>query len=148
LETASREEVVTEVTAGSSFYASGLFDGYKDFKHLPAAGFAVEVTRKPADNIYTCSGGGYIASGAAGADKLPRVWFPAGGRLLAHEGAGEVQTPVRFDAPVKLDVGDAIIMRHAKSGELCERFNTLLLVSGGRVVDEVPTYRGEGKCFL
>ena len=148
LETTAQENVVTEVTAGSSFYSSGLFDGYKAFKHLPSAGFAVEVTRKPAENIYTCSGGGYIASGASGPDKLPRVWYPAGGKLLAHEGAGEVQTPVLFDGAVKLNVGDAVVMRHAKSGELCERFNTLLLLSNGEVVDEVPTYRGEGMCFL
>ncbi len=148
LESTSQENVVTEVTAGSSFYSSGLFDGYKDFQHLPSAGFAVEVTRKPAKNIYTCSGGGYIASGAAGPDKLPKVWYPKGGKLLAHEGAGEVQTPVEFDGPVQLDIGDAVVMRHAKSGELCERFNSLLLVSDGKVVDEVPTYRGEGKCFL
>jgi D-serine deaminase-like pyridoxal phosphate-dependent protein len=39
-------------------------------------------------------------------------------------------------------------MRHAKAGELCERFTTLFLVSGERIVDEVPTYRGEGRCFL
>jgi D-serine deaminase-like pyridoxal phosphate-dependent protein len=39
-------------------------------------------------------------------------------------------------------------MRHAKAGELCERFKTLYLVSGDAIVDEVPTYRGEGQCFL
>ena len=32
--------------------------------------------------------------------------------------------------------------------ELCERFRKLYLVSGEQVVDEVPTYRGEGQCFL
>ena len=37
--------------------------------------------------------------------------------------------------------------RHAKAGELCERFDTVLLVQGDAVVDEVPTYRGEGKAF-
>ena len=45
-------------------------------------------------------------------------------------------------------VGDRVYFRHAKAGELCEHFDTLLLVEGGRVVDEVPTYRGEGKLFL
>jgi D-serine deaminase-like pyridoxal phosphate-dependent protein len=41
-----------------------------------------------------------------------------------------------------------VYFRHAKAGELCERFNTLLLVEGDRVVDELPTYRGEGHAFL
>jgi hypothetical protein len=39
-------------------------------------------------------------------------------------------------------------MRHAKAGELCERFNSLYLVEGDAVVDEVATYRGEGLAFL
>ncbi|MCS7085004.1 MAG: alanine racemase [Bacteroidia bacterium] len=148
LETTVRESAVSEVTAGSSFYNPGLFDAYKNFKHLPAAGFALEVTRKPAPRVVTCSGGGYIASGAAGWDKLPKVWHPSGAKLLKHEGAGEVQTPVRLAPPMELEIGDVVVMRHAKSGELCERFNTLLLIADGRVVGEVPTYRGEGMCFL
>jgi D-serine deaminase-like pyridoxal phosphate-dependent protein len=74
--------------------------------------------------------------------------LPEGARLLDQEGAGEVQTPVAYAGPEKLSYGDPIFMRHAKAGELCERFNSLLLVSGGAVVDEVPTYRGEGLCFL
>ena len=47
-----------------------------------------------------------------------------------------------------LRIGDRVYFRHAKAGELCERFDALHLVSGDRVVDEVPTYRGEGKTFL
>jgi D-serine deaminase-like pyridoxal phosphate-dependent protein len=47
-----------------------------------------------------------------------------------------------------LELGDKVLMRHAKAGELCERFDSLHLVRGGRVVDEVPTYRGEGRTFL
>ena len=39
-------------------------------------------------------------------------------------------------------------MRHAKAGELAERFNSFHLIEGDRVVDELPTYRGEGMCFL
>jgi D-serine deaminase-like pyridoxal phosphate-dependent protein len=38
-------------------------------------------------------------------------------------------------------------MRHAKAGELFEHFNTVFLISGGEIVDEVPTYRGEGFAF-
>jgi hypothetical protein len=39
-------------------------------------------------------------------------------------------------------------MRHSKAGELCERFNALLLVSDGAIIGEAPTYRGEGQAFL
>ena len=44
-----------------------------------------------------------------------------------------------------LRIGDSVYMRHAKAGELCERFDSLYLVQGGEIVDEVPTYRGEGQ---
>ena len=47
-----------------------------------------------------------------------------------------------------LSVGDRVYFRHAKAGELCERFESLHLVEGDRIVEEVPTYRGEGHCFL
>lgn len=150
LESTSAERAVTEVTAGSALFAPGLFDHYDGFRHLPAAGFALPVVRRPAPEIMTCLGGGYIASGAAGPDKVPVPWLPAGGRLLPNEGAGEVQTPVRFPAEVAagLQLGDPVFFRHAKAGELCERFDRLLCVSDGKVVDEVTTYRGEGKTFL
>jgi D-serine deaminase-like pyridoxal phosphate-dependent protein len=44
-------------------------------------------------------------------------------------------------------LGDRIWLRHAKAGELMERFDVVHLVAGGRVVDTVPTYRGEGRNF-
>jgi len=64
------------------------------------------------------------------------------------EGAGEVQTPLAGRGAARLAIGDRVYLRHAKAGELCERFDKLYLVQGDRVVDEVPTYRGEGKTFL
>jgi D-serine deaminase-like pyridoxal phosphate-dependent protein len=148
LETTRAEASVTEVTAGSGFFAPGLFDHYATFRHRPAAGFAVEIVRRPTADIYTCHGGGYIASGAPGPEKLPVPYLPRGARLLPLEGAGEVQTPIRYRGPVPLALGDPVFLRHAKAGELCEHFPSLLLVAQGQVVDEVPTYRGEGRCFL
>ncbi len=142
------EPGVTEITVGSGFYSPALFDNYRDFRYLPAAGYAIEIVRRPAPNIYTCLGGGYVASGAAGRDKLPLPYLPAGARLSALEGAGEVQTPIHYDGPEQLGVGDPIFLRHSKAGELCERFTHLLLVSKGAVVDEVTTYRGDGQCFI
>jgi D-serine deaminase-like pyridoxal phosphate-dependent protein len=44
-------------------------------------------------------------------------------------------------------IGDRIWFRHAKAGELCERFDTLSLVHSDGSVDAVPTYRGEGMAF-
>lgn len=144
LETSSEEAVVTEVTAGSAFYAPTLFDGYRHFHHLPAAGFALDITRQPELDIYTCYGGGYVASGAAGKAKLPTPYLPEGASLLPNEGAGEVQTPILYRGSQPLHLGDPIFFRHAKAGELCEHFKVLYLIQGGRVVDCVPTYRGEG----
>lgn len=146
MESTRAEAAVTEITAGSGFYASHLFDYYDNFKHLPAAGYAVEVVRQPQPGIYTCLGGGYVASGAPGVDKIPLPYLPEGARLHPNEGAGEVQTPILYKGQLK--EGDPVFMRHSKAGELCERFNELLLVRAGKVIDRVPTYRGEGKCFL
>ncbi|MBF5045827.1 amino acid deaminase/aldolase [Aggregicoccus sp. 17bor-14] len=148
LESSAAEAGVTELAAGSGLFAPTLFDGYARFRHQPAALFALPITRRPAPDLYTCHGGGYVASGAGGASRLPTPFLPEGCELVAHEGAGEVQTPVRYTGPEPLALGAPLFFRHAKAGELCEHFATLLLVSGGRVVDEVPTYRGEGQCFL
>ncbi|MGH2481403.1 MAG: amino acid deaminase/aldolase, partial [Ktedonobacteraceae bacterium] len=142
------EAVVTEVTVGSGFYSPTLFDNYKDFRYQPAVGYAIEIVRKPAPGTYTCLGGGYIASGAIGADKQPQPYLPAGAKLTPSEGAGEVQTPVNYSGNHRLDLGDPIFMRHAKAGEICERFTHLVLVQQGQIVDEITTYRGDGQCFL
>ncbi|MCJ8014665.1 amino acid deaminase/aldolase [Paenibacillus sp. KQZ6P-2] len=148
MHTTTLEHAVTEVTVGSGFFAPGLFDHYKDFRYKPAAGFAVEIVRKPKEQLYTCLGGGYIASGASGKDKMPKPYLPEGAVLLSLEGAGEVQTPVLYKGEEQLELGDPIFFRHAKAGELCERFNQLYGVSEGRIVEHISTYRGDGQCFL
>jgi D-serine deaminase-like pyridoxal phosphate-dependent protein len=142
------EPAVTEVTAGSGFYDSVLFDHYRSLDLRPAAGFAMPVVRKPSRAIATVLGGGYVASGPPGTDRLPEPYLPPGLRLDGFEGAGEVQTPVLGAAAAELELGDRVYFRHAKAGELCERFASLYLLEEGRIVDEVPTYRGEGKTFL
>jgi len=147
-ESTRRDASVTELAAGSGLYVPTLFDHYRAFRGRPAAGFALAVTRVPAPGIVTCAGGGYPASGPAGPDRMPRPWLPAGCTLIATEGAGEVQTPVRMPPGTSLAVGDPLLFRHAKAGELCERFNELLLIEGGAVVDKVATYRGDGQCFF
>ncbi|MGS2586905.1 amino acid deaminase/aldolase [Streptomyces hebeiensis] len=142
------EHAVTEIAAGSGLYVPRLFDNYTSFTGRPAALFALPVVRRPGVGVVTVLGGGYPASGAAGRDRLPEPYLPEGLRYDAQEGAGEVQTPLLGPAADDLLVGDKVWFRHAKAGELCERFATLHLVEGDRVVESVPTYRGEGHTFL
>ncbi|MBG0812957.1 amino acid deaminase/aldolase [Planomonospora sp. ID82291] len=148
LATTAREKAVTELTAGSGFYHPRLFDFYRGFTGRPAALFALPVVRRPAPGVVTVLGGGYAASGAPGPDRLPQPYLPCGLRYDSREGAGEVQTPLIGQPAEDLRLGDRVWFRHAKAGELCERFATLHLIDGDEVVDEVPTYRGEGRTFL
>ncbi len=148
LETTAAEAAVTEVTVGSGFYGPTLFDAYSRFRPQAAAMYCLPVVRRPSPRIATALGGGYPASGAAGRDRLPSPYLPAGLRLTSTEGAGEVQTPLTGRAARGLRVGDRVFLRHAKAGELCERFPSLHVVAGGELVDELPTYRGEGRTFL
>lgn len=142
------EAAVTEIAAGSGLYVPRLFDNFRSFSGRPAALFAQPVVRRPGPGVVTVLGGGYPASGAAGADRLPVPYLPAGLRYDPQEGPGEVQTPLLGPAADGLGIGDKVWFRHAKAGELCERFTALHLVDGDRVVDTVPTYRGEGGAFL
>ena len=148
LELTGAEAAITEVTAGSGFYAPVLFDHYSRFSLTPAAAYAVPVVRKPSERVATALGGGYLASGSGDPARLPTPWLPPGLELDPEEGAGEVQTPLLGEAAANLRVGDRAYLRHAKAGELCERFEVLHLVEGDAIVDVVPTYRGEGKAFL
>lgn len=147
LEDAAADAQVTEVTFGSGLYQPALFDGYRSFRHRPAAGFVLEIVRRPAENIYTCLGGGYVASGSPGWDKIPELVYPPG-KLTANEAAGEVQTPFIYTGRLDWPHDNFAVFRHAKAGELCERFAQLHLLQSGRLVKTVPTYRGTGLCFL
>jgi D-serine deaminase-like pyridoxal phosphate-dependent protein len=145
---ASGESALTEVTAGSGFLDSHLFDHYMDVPLVPAAFFALQAVRRPKKDIVTCTAGGYIASGAAGVDRLPIPAFPSGAKLLPLEGAGEVQTPVQLPPGAHVALGAAVLFRHAKAGELAEHFREYLLIRNGKITDRVPTYRGLGHCFF
>ena len=98
--------------------------------------------------MVTALGGGYLASGPINPERMPIPWLPKGLEFEKDEGAGEVQTPLVGDAAASLKIGDHVYLRHAKAGELCERFESLILIEGNEIVDEVPTYRGEGQTFL
>ena len=148
VQSTAAEAAVTEVAAGSGLYMPRLFDNYTSFRGRPAALFALPVVRRPGVGVVTVLGGGYPASGAPGRDRLPEPYLPEGLRYDPQEGAGEVQTPLLGPPADDLLVGDKVWFRHAKAGEMCERFAELHLVEGESVAAVVPTYRGEGMTFL
>jgi D-serine deaminase-like pyridoxal phosphate-dependent protein len=143
------DKSVTEVTAGSAFFAPALFRYFNEVKFKPAAFFGLQVTRLPSNGVITCQGGGYVASGEVSITRLPWPVMPKGLKYISMEGAGEVQTPLVLPRhALKMKLCDPVFFQHAKAGELCERFNTLYLVENNQVVKEVPTYRGQGNAFL
>ena len=148
LESTGAEAAVTEIGAGSGLFGPHLFDHYTRFTPAPAAAFALPVVRKPRPELATLLGGGWIASGPPGLDRVPIVAWPEGLKLVGREMAGEVQTPVTGANAAALRVGDRAWLRHTKAGELAEHLNEFALVDDGRVVDMLPTYRGMGKAFL
>lgn len=147
LELTGSDPSVTELAAGSGLIGPTLFDAYLRFQPEHAALFALPVVRRPARRTATLFSGGYIASGTPTPDRQPSPYLPEGLKLLPLEGAGEVQTPVVGRAADDLRLGDRVWMRHAKAGELFERFNDVHLVRGDVVEQTVPTYRGEGRSF-
>ncbi|WP_298773010.1 amino acid deaminase/aldolase [uncultured Shewanella sp.] len=152
LNSTSQDHSVTEMTIGSGFFCPHLFDYYDHLSLAPAAGFALEVVRQPKPSRVTCSGGGYLASGSADAFRAPIPYLPQGLSLDPNEGAGEVQTPLCFQSSASkresLTLGDAVFFRHAKAGEICERFATLYGIRNGAIEQYFETYRGAGKGFL
>lgn len=148
IERTAAEASVTEVAAGSGLFGPHLFDHYRGFAPAPAAAFALDVVRRPDAGTATLLGGGWIASGPGAPDRLPQPVWPAGLRYAQREGAGEVQTPVIGAAAGRLALGDRVWLRHTKAGEAMEHTSEVVPVSGGVAGDPLPSYRGEGKCFL
>jgi D-serine deaminase-like pyridoxal phosphate-dependent protein len=140
----TQDASVTEITIGSGLLVGHLFDGYRGLALAPSLHFALAINREPSPGIVTCAGGGWIASGSAGSDRLPMPIWPPGSTLLPVEGAGEVQTPLLLADGVVANIGDAVIFRPAKSGELAEVFGHYSLLSDGVLGEAVPTYRGLG----
>ena len=133
VERTAAEPAVTEVAAGSGLYGPTLFDAYRAF--TPAPGRAVRAARRAPARARAWR----PRSAAATPPRAPRgptgcrgPVLPPGLRLDRQEGAGEVQTPLRGPAAAGLRVGDRVWFRHAKAGELCERFGELHLVRGAR----------------
>jgi D-serine deaminase-like pyridoxal phosphate-dependent protein len=148
LESTSKDASVTELAAGSGLVGPTLFDSYRKFRPRPALLYALPVVRRPGPGAVTLFSGGYVASGTGTRDRLPEPFGPKGLKLTRTEGAGEVQTPVVGSAADTLPIGGRVWMRHAKGGELAERFTAYHVVDPGASEPRtVPTYRGEGQCF-
>lgn len=151
LHSTTLEETPTEVTVGSGLLQSHLFDYYKNNVNNPAFCFGLRVTRSPDKNIVTCQSGGFVASGASGADKSPIPFRPLGPKTFNLEGYGEVQTPLKNlysgEHGHNLNPGDPIFFRPSKSGEIAERFNEYLLIRDYKVIKKALTYRGHNRCF-
>jgi D-serine deaminase-like pyridoxal phosphate-dependent protein len=148
LESTAADASITEIAAGSGLFGGHLFDAYEHFTPAPAAAFALDVVRSPSPRHATILGGGWIASGPPGDDRVPQIVWPEGLSMLPRESAGEVQTPVTGTAAPRLRPGDRVWFRHTKSGELAEHLNAFAVVDGDEAVDTIPTYRGEGMAFL
>ncbi len=147
LKSTIKEPWLTEVTAGSGFLQSHLFDYYETNQNSAAFCFGLQVSRIPTQGVATCKSGGFVASGDAGPDKWPVPFLPKGLKMIKNEGFGEVQTPVRIPENEEVTLGDPLFFRPAKAGEIAERFNEYILFRGNQIVGKVPTYRGYGHCF-
>ena len=136
----SHDGTCTEVTAGSGFYCPTLFDHYRDLPLRPAAFFALPVVRSSDPDHVTCGFGGFVASGPCDASRAPIVHAPPELAPLGMEGFGEVQTPLKLTGAERPGLGDPVICRHAKAGELLAHFGAVHLARGGELVQSVPTY--------
>lgn len=95
--------------------------------------------------MVTVQGGGWIASGAPGPDRLPVPVYPPGLQYTRTEGAGEVQTPLKVHRTAEMpDIGQRVWFRHTKAGELAEHVNHFHIIHQQRVTATVTTYRGDG----
>jgi D-serine deaminase-like pyridoxal phosphate-dependent protein len=147
-----RDAAVSEVTIGSGALCGHLFDRYLPAEapsYQPALFFALRVTRRPDRNIFTCHGGGWCASGEAGASRLPKLVWPSGS-LVGMEGAGEVQTPITVRTSGSLEdgfgVGSVAVFRPCKSGELGDTLCKYVVVKASGASVELRTYRGDHVC--
>jgi D-serine deaminase-like pyridoxal phosphate-dependent protein len=147
VESSAEDPVVTEVAAGSGLLVPTLFDHYQSFRPRPAAYFGQPVVRRPSPSLVTVAGGGFVASGPAGDDRLPQPWAPPGLHLTGLEGVGEAQTPLTGHPAATLRIGDLVWFRPAKSGEPFEHTDRVHLLQGAEIIDSVPTYRGTGNVF-
>ena len=134
LELTAAEEAVTEVTAGSGFYAPALFDHYSRFtphprRRLRAADRAQARRRRSRPRSAAATSPPAAGDAGAAAGPLAAAGPAARRRGGRRRGADAAARRRRRRACA---IGDRVYLRHAKAGELCERFDALHLVEGER----------------
>ncbi len=150
---AVQEQVLTELSIGSGFLDSHLFNYYSNLQGPlaldPAIVFISPVTRSSDPDYVTCLGGNYTASGEPSMDRAPLILLPKGLKYTSSEGLGEVQAPLIFSGEKPLDF---VMFCPAKAGEHAETRNQYVCIAskkdGIEIVDYAKTYRGLGKNFL
>jgi D-serine deaminase-like pyridoxal phosphate-dependent protein len=154
IRSASLDPSLTEVAVGSAAFSPSLFDSFGEDSladmRQPAMVFTLPVTRNHHGRGFcTVQSGGFIGSGSVGPDKCPVVLLPPSIGPTDEEGFGEVQTPLvaRKRGARLPEVGEFVVCRAAKAGEICERFNEVVVLSekGAQVH---KTYRGLGWAFF
>ena len=149
LESTAAEAAVTEVTAGSGLFGSVLFDHYRAWHPQPAALFALPVVRRPGPGVVTVLGGGWVASGPSGRDRLPAPWLPdrpaprrtRGRRRGADAGARRGCRPAGGRRP-------RVVPARQGRRALRARRTRCTSSTATRWSGSAETYRGEGKAFL
>ena len=130
LEFSAADPAVTEVAAGSGLFGPHLFDAYSGFAPAPAASFALSVVRKPRPDIATLLGGGWIASGPPGRDRMPQVAWPQGSSTSRARAPARCRPRCAAAAARDLALGDRVWLRHTKAGELSEHLDEFAVVDG------------------
>ncbi|MFX1450322.1 MAG: alanine racemase [Promethearchaeota archaeon] len=141
------EESITEIGIGSLLFKPHIFDSIKSLNDfIPSLFFAIQIVRKPRNNVSTAFSGGYVSSGSVRA--FPKVVLPKNLKISKDEAFGEVQTPLFFNHRKRnLNLGDPVFCRFGKAGEPLEHFNEVHIFSNGEIIDKYKTYRGFGKRF-
>lgn len=139
---------VTELTVGSGFFQSHIFDYHQERMETEGAlAFGLAISRKPEPGVYTMQSGGFIASGTPSVLSNP-TFLDESCDTFPGEGFGEVQTP--FTSPHSFTLGQPVFFRPAKAGEIAEHFKKYYLVdlASREVIAKHKTYRGDGKRFF
>lgn len=141
------EPWLTEITIGGSLLHGHGIEGGAELGLEPALFFALQAVRRPAPDLVSCHGGGRLAALPQTGAKLATPHLPAGLELVDAGGHGEMQTTVRGAATRDLELGDPVLFRPARPGDVAESFEELITLASGEIVDRAPTYRGLGCCF-
>ena len=132
VERTAAEPAVTEVAAGSGPLRPDAV------RRLPASRRARRRSSRcrscagPSAGVATVLGGGYLASGARGRDRLPRPCSRPACGSTARRAPARCRRRCSGRPPRGLRIGDRVWFRHAKAGELCERFDVVHLVARAR----------------